>query len=71
LELWNSAGVNGETGDIVMRKRLALLAVAYFAISAVLLTVAYQVPGPVTTQKTDRVAGASNGSKFLVERFAG
>jgi len=54
-----------------MRHKLALLTIAYIAISAILLVLAYQPQGPVTTQKTDRVAGASIGSHFLVERFAG
>ena len=54
-----------------MRQKLALLAVAYAAISAVLLTLAHQPQGPVTIGKTDRVAGASNGTHFLMERFAG
>jgi len=52
-----------------MRQKLALLTIAYVAISAVFLVLAYHPQGPVTTQKTDRVAGAS--SHFLVERFAG
>ena len=54
-----------------MRRKLTLLTIGYVAISAFLLVVAYQTPGPITTQKTDRVIGASNGSQFLVERFAG
>ncbi|MET3856427.1 hypothetical protein [Rhizobium sp. OAE497] len=54
-----------------MRQKLALLTIAYVAISAILLVLAYHPQGPITTQKTDRVAGASTGSHFLVERFAG
>ncbi|MGZ2431894.1 hypothetical protein [Rhizobium redzepovicii] len=48
-----------------MRIKMTLLAIAYVAVSAVLLAIAYH--GPVALQKTDRMAGSS----FLVERFAG
>ncbi|WP_194273721.1 MULTISPECIES: hypothetical protein [Rhizobium] len=50
-----------------MRTKLALLAVAYIIASGLLLATAYNSSGPITTPKTDRVAG----STFLVERFAG
>lgn len=48
-----------------MRIKMTLLAIAYVAVSAVLLAIAYQPHGPVALQKTDRMAGSS----FLVERF--
>ncbi|EJC81551.1 hypothetical protein Rleg4DRAFT_3236 [Rhizobium leguminosarum bv. trifolii WSM2297] len=50
-----------------MRIKLSLLAIAYVAVSAVLLTIAYHPQGSGAMQKTDRLAGSS----FLVERFAG
>ncbi|MBX4959854.1 hypothetical protein [Rhizobium lentis] len=50
-----------------MRIKMTLLAITYVAVSALLLAIAHQPPGPVTTAKTDRLAG----STFLVERFAG
>ncbi|MBX4911788.1 MULTISPECIES: hypothetical protein [Rhizobium] len=50
-----------------MRIKMTLLAIAYVAVSALLLAIAYHPQGPVTTAKTDRSAGSS----FLVERFAG
>ena len=50
-----------------MRIKMILLAIAYVAVSAVLLAIAYQPQGPVAAHKTDRLAGSS----FLVERFAG
>jgi quinol-cytochrome oxidoreductase complex cytochrome b subunit len=50
-----------------MPMKLTMLAVAYLVVGGFLLAVSYQPSGPVTTQKTDRVAG----STFLVERFAG
>lgn len=50
-----------------MRIKMTFLAIAYVAVSAVLLAIAYQPHGPVALQKTDRMAGSS----FLVERFAG
>jgi hypothetical protein len=71
---WNfekRRALSWQNRSFVMRQKLALLTVAYVAISAILLVLAYHPQGPVTTQKTDRVAGASTGSHFLVERFAG
>ncbi|WP_167347746.1 hypothetical protein [Rhizobium ecuadorense] len=50
-----------------MRIKMTLLAIAYAAVSAVLLAIAYQPQVTGALQKTDRVAGSS----FLVERFAG
>ncbi|EJT03624.1 hypothetical protein [Rhizobium sp. CCGE 510] len=50
-----------------MRIKMTLLAIAYVAVSAVLLAVVYHPQGSVALQKTDRMAG----SPFLVERFAG
>ncbi|MBB3137191.1 hypothetical protein FHS26_004950 [Rhizobium pisi] len=50
-----------------MRTKMTLLAIAYVAVSALLLVIAYHPQGPVATGKTDRLAGSS----FLVERFAG
>jgi quinol-cytochrome oxidoreductase complex cytochrome b subunit len=50
-----------------MRTKLGLLAVAYLVVTGVLLATTYKESGPVTTPKTDRIAGYS----FLVERFAG
>ncbi|MBY5315031.1 hypothetical protein [Rhizobium leguminosarum] len=50
-----------------MRIKMTLLAIAYVAVSAVLLAIGYQPQGSVASQKTDRLAGSS----FLVERFAG
>ncbi|MBX4870925.1 hypothetical protein [Rhizobium bangladeshense] len=47
--------------------KMAFLAITYVAVSALLLAIAYQPQGPMTTEKTDRLAGSS----FLVERFAG
>ena len=48
-----------------MRMKMTLLAMAYIAVSGLLLAIAHQPP--VAAQKTDRLAGSS----FLVERFAG
>lgn len=50
-----------------MAIKLSMLAVAYLVVGGLLLAVSYQPSGPVTTAKTDRVAG----STFLMERFAG
>ncbi|MBX4977753.1 hypothetical protein [Rhizobium lentis] len=50
-----------------MRIKMTLLAIAYVAVSALLLAIAHQPRGSVTAEKTDRPAGSS----FLVERFAG
>jgi len=50
----------------LMTMKLSMLAVAYLLIGGLLIAVSYQPSGPVTTQKTDRVA-----SGFLMERFAG
>ncbi|MBB3966192.1 MULTISPECIES: hypothetical protein [Rhizobium] len=50
-----------------MTMKLSMLAVAYLLIGGLLIAVSYQPGGPVTTPKTDRVAGSS----FLMERFAG
>jgi ABC-type phosphate transport system substrate-binding protein len=50
-----------------MTMKLTMLAVAYLLVGGFLMAVSYQSGGPVTTQKTDRVAG----STFLIERFAG
>ncbi|WP_200960664.1 hypothetical protein [Rhizobium sp. Root708] len=50
-----------------MRTKMALLAFAYLVVSGLLLATVYKSAGPITTPKTDRVAG----STFLVERFAG
>ncbi|SCB60383.1 hypothetical protein GA0061105_110187 [Rhizobium aethiopicum] len=50
-----------------MRIKMTLLVIAYVAVSALLLAIAYQPQGPVTAAKTDRL----DGSSFLVERFAG
>ena len=50
-----------------MRIKMIVLAIAYLAVSGLLMAVDYRPSGPVTTPKTDRVAGSS----FLVERFAG
>ena len=50
-----------------MRIKMTLLAIAYVAVSAVLLAIAYQPQVTGALQKTDRLAGSS----FLVERFAG
>ncbi|WP_172601240.1 hypothetical protein [Rhizobium leguminosarum] len=50
-----------------MRIKMTLLAIAYVAVSAVLLAIAYQPRGTGALQKTDWLAGSS----FLVERFAG
>lgn len=50
-----------------MRMKMTLLAIAYIVVSGLLLAIAHQPQGPVTTHKTDRLAGSS----FLVERFAG
>ncbi|WP_204330088.1 hypothetical protein [Rhizobium phaseoli] len=50
-----------------MRIKMTLLAIAYLAVSAVLLAITYHPQVPVALQKTDRMAGSS----FLVERFAG
>jgi hypothetical protein len=58
-------------GVIAMRIKMTILVAAYVAISTLLLAIAHQSSGPVTTQKTDRVAGTGNQTLFLVERFAG
>ncbi|CDM59510.1 MULTISPECIES: hypothetical protein [Rhizobium] len=50
-----------------MRIKLTVLAFAYLIVSGLLLATAYKSTGPITTPKTDRVAG----STFLMERFAG
>ncbi|WP_200950914.1 hypothetical protein [Rhizobium sp. Root1220] len=50
-----------------MRIKLTVLAVAYLVVSSLLLATAYKPGGPMTTPKTDRIAG----STFLAERFAG
>ncbi|MBY5443479.1 hypothetical protein HFO93_08305 [Rhizobium leguminosarum] len=50
-----------------MRIKMILLAIAYVAVSAVLLATAYHPQGSGAMQNTDRLAGSS----FLVERFAG
>jgi quinol-cytochrome oxidoreductase complex cytochrome b subunit len=50
-----------------MRMKLTLLAVAYLVVTGLMLATTYKASGPITTPKTDRVAGYS----FLVERFAG
>ncbi|AXA40204.1 hypothetical protein ACU8L5_19615 [Rhizobium leguminosarum] len=50
-----------------MRIKMILLAIAYVAVSVVLLAIAYQPQSSGAMQKTDRLAGSS----FLVERFAG
>jgi len=50
---------------------MTFLAIAYLAVSGLLLAIAHQPQGPVTTQKTDRVVGQNAASSFLVERFAG
>jgi hypothetical protein len=50
-----------------MRIKLTLLAVAYLIVSGLLLATTYHATGPITTPKTDRIAG----STFLAERFAG
>ncbi|MGO7357157.1 hypothetical protein ACCS66_20870 [Rhizobium ruizarguesonis] len=49
-----------------MRIKMILLAIAY-AVSVLLLAIAYQPQGSGAAHKTDRLAGSS----FLVERFAG
>jgi hypothetical protein len=54
-----------------MRTKMTILAIAYIAISGLLLAIAHQSSGPVTTEKTDRAGGAGSGSEFLAERFAG
>jgi len=54
-----------------MRQKLTLLAIGYIAISAVIVALAHQPHGTTTTQKTDRLAGATSSSHFLAERFAG
>jgi hypothetical protein len=51
---------------MLMTMKLSMLAVAYLLIGGLLVAVSYQPSGPVTTQKTDRVA-----TGFLTERFAG
>lgn len=53
-----------------MRIRITLLAVAC-VVSGLLLTIAYHPQGPVTTPKTDRLAGQTAGPSFLAERFDG
>ncbi|QND43087.1 hypothetical protein HB770_22690 [Rhizobium leguminosarum bv. viciae] len=50
-----------------MRIKMILLAIAYVAVSVVLLAIAYQPQSSGAMQKTDRLVGSS----FLVERFAG
>jgi quinol-cytochrome oxidoreductase complex cytochrome b subunit len=50
-----------------MRTKIIFLAIAYLAVSGLLMAVTYKPEGPVTTPKTNRIAGSS----FLVERFAG
>lgn len=50
-----------------MRIKMTLLAIAYVAVSGLLLAIAHQPQTPAAAQKTDRLAGSS----FLVERFAG
>jgi quinol-cytochrome oxidoreductase complex cytochrome b subunit len=50
-----------------MRMKLTLLAVAYLVVTGLMLATTYKPSGPITTPKTDRIAGYS----FLVERFAG
>jgi hypothetical protein len=50
----------------LMTMKLSMLAVAYLLIGGLLIAVSYQPSGPITTQKTDRVA-----TGFLTERFAG
>jgi len=62
-----SAAFIAKTGELIMRIKMTLLAIAYVAVSALLLAIAYQPQGSVATAKTDRLEGAS----FLVERFAG
>lgn len=54
-----------------MRTKITILAIAYIAMSGLLLAIAHQSSGPVTTEKTDRAGGADSGSVFLSERFAG
>lgn len=54
-----------------MRIKMTVLVAAYVAISVALLAIAHQSSRPITTQKTDRAAGADYQSMFLVERFAG
>jgi archaellum biogenesis protein FlaJ (TadC family) len=54
-------------GVFAMRIKMTLLAIAYVAVSGLLLAVSYRPQEPVAAQKTDRLAGSS----FLVERFAG
>jgi hypothetical protein len=50
-----------------MRIKMTLLAIAYVAVSVLLLAIAYQPQGSGAAHKTDRLAGSS----FLVERFDG
>ncbi|WP_198928774.1 hypothetical protein [Rhizobium sp. AC44/96] len=50
-----------------MRTKLTFLALAYLIVSGLLLSTSYHSAGPITTPKTDRIAG----STFLIERFAG
>jgi hypothetical protein len=54
-------------GVFAMLIKMTVLAIAYVAVCALLLTIAYQLQGPVATAKTDRPGGSS----FLIERFAG
>ncbi|MGO6908307.1 hypothetical protein ACCS96_50490, partial [Rhizobium ruizarguesonis] len=66
-ELRNISRVYCETGVFIMRIKMILLAIAYVAVSVLLLAIAYQPQGSGAAHKTDRLAGSS----FLVERFAG
>ncbi|WP_032991449.1 hypothetical protein [Rhizobium leguminosarum] len=66
-ELRHISRVYRETGVFIMRLKMTLLAIAYVAVSVLLLAIAYQPQGSSAAQKTDRLAGSS----FLVERFAG
>ncbi|XKM42955.1 hypothetical protein A4U53_010850 [Rhizobium ruizarguesonis] len=66
-ELRHISCVYRETGVFIMRIKMTLLAIAYVAVSVLLLAIAYQPQGSGAAQKTDRLAGSS----FLVERFAG
>jgi hypothetical protein len=59
--------VKAKRGALVMRTKLTFLALAYLIVSGLLLSTSYHSAGPITTPKTDRIAG----STFLIERFAG
>jgi hypothetical protein len=53
-----------------MNPKLSFFALGYLAIIALLLTVAWQSPGPTAAHKTDRLIGTAQ-PPFVMERFAG